>query len=157
MRYRQYNRHHVCNSPYRVERLYRKALRAEEDPIVLGLVKILRKVNKVAGALQRNLIDQTATWAQNLERVAGETQQAYEVDWAQYNQQLGDLLEISGNLRDLDDGRQQQPERWIEFLYDQYIAAAELELQADQQGYPDDHPAFQLVLKIEQILNMELD
>jgi len=136
---------------------FKYALQAYDDPIVAELGKILRKVNNASAALQRNLIDQTKTWAGNLATTADQTQQAYSEDWNRYGELLGDLMEISGNLRDLDESKHQQPERWIEFLEDLYIKAADLELQADEANYPETHPAFKLVRKIEEQLNMELD
>ena len=113
----------------------------------------MRKVNRVAGALRENLEEQTQQWAAHLRETADEAGESYEFDWQQYSETIGDLAEVGNNLRELDE----QADHWIEFLDDQYNAAMELDLQATQQDYPDDHPVFKLVDLIEKTLNLQVD
>jgi len=132
----------------------RTALRLkEDDPLVQQLVQIMRKVNRVAEALRENLEQQTQQLAEDLSETATEAMEAYRYSWHHYSETIADAAEISNDLRELDD----QADHWIEFLDDQYALAMELDLQATQQDYPDDHPVFQLVDLIEKTLNLKVD
>jgi hypothetical protein len=135
-------------------RNFRQALRAvEDDPLVAALLRIVRAVNKLAPQLQQNLGDATAQESDYLQQATKEAIKAYDRDWEWYNTALGTILTVSNNLMDLDD----QALEFINRLEDLYGKAIELELKADQQNYPEQHPVFKLVDKIEEILNMRLD
>jgi hypothetical protein len=125
----------------------------EDDPLVQLLVKSYRKINRVAGALKENMIEQTQAEADYLAETAKEAVEAYEFDWQQYSETIGDLAEISNKLRELDE----PVSRWIEFLDDQYTLAMEADLKATELDYPDDHPVFKLVDLIEEALNLKVD
>ena len=123
----------------------------EDDPLVQKLLKILQKVNRVSGALKENLKDKTTQWAQNLQETLVAVQASYDTDWTKYNEAVGNLLEISNNLQDLDE----EAEHWVNFLEDQYAVAMELDMEATDRDYPDDHLVFQFVDKIEEVLNRQ--
>lgn len=120
---------------------------------MIELVKILRKAQRVKPHLIDNLREKTEEEANYLNRTDEEILEAYQFDWEWYGTALGDLMETSNQLRELDD----QADHLIDFLENLYVAAMELELEADQADYPEDHAVYRLVSEIEKIFNMELD
>lgn len=130
----------------------RTALQLRDDLLAIKLVKILRKANQLKPRLQENLQDQTAQRANQLAQAADVVVQQYGQDWEKLNDGLGNLAEVSNELRHLDD----KAGPLVEALEDLYVAAVEIELEADQQDYPEDHDVYKLVPEIEKIFNMEL-